>query len=112
MAGVVNNCKECGFLIFDEQTIQMLCDQCLRRHEREGRDVPVNPLAVSDALLCNHANEVPVECICGSNCYCRTQGSCRVKQVKNPRKKRKVKKKYRYLGRFDNLNVENDGTGD
>lgn len=28
MAGVINNCKECGFVIFDEQTKTMLCDEC------------------------------------------------------------------------------------
>jgi hypothetical protein len=29
MAGVQANCRECGFMIFDEQTRSMLCDECL-----------------------------------------------------------------------------------
>lgn len=28
MAGVTANCKECGYMIFDEQTRHMLCDEC------------------------------------------------------------------------------------
>ena len=30
MAGVTANCKECGFMIFDEQTRSMLCDDCAK----------------------------------------------------------------------------------
>jgi DNA-binding NtrC family response regulator len=30
MAGVTANCIECGFIIFDEQTKDMLCDECAK----------------------------------------------------------------------------------
>lgn len=29
MAGVTSSCKECGFIIWDEQTIKGLCDECM-----------------------------------------------------------------------------------
>lgn len=121
MAGVVNNCKKCGFVIFDEQTRKMLCDVC---------EAEENGLPEGDSMLCNHANEVPVDCPCGPNCYCRTQGSCRspanpnvrvfkIIPTERKRKKKKVKKvtkkakkEQSYLGKFDNIDVEDDGTGD
>lgn len=37
---------------------------------------------MSEAVLCAHANEVPVQCSCEAGCYCRTEGSCRDASLK------------------------------
>ena len=37
MAGVTGYCKECGFIIFDEQTRQKLCDACASLPPEERR---------------------------------------------------------------------------
>ena len=34
------------------------------------------PPTPSSAILCDHANEVPMGCDCPSDCYCRVEGSC------------------------------------
>lgn len=33
------------------------------------------------AMFCEHANEVPQACPCPPNCYCRWEGSCKVKPL-------------------------------
>lgn len=30
----------------------------------------------SSAIMCDHANECPVNCTCSDSCYCRVDGSC------------------------------------
>jgi hypothetical protein len=46
------------------------------------RAVAANELG--SAMMCNHANEVPVVCPCEPGCYCRTQGSCRPRNLLVP----------------------------
>ena len=33
----------------------------------------------SSAIMCNHANECPVNCTCDEDCYCKVEGCCRPK---------------------------------
>lgn len=37
-----------------------------------------------DSMFCGHANEVPHECTCSPNCYCRVEGSCKNKIFIDP----------------------------
>ena len=37
----------------------------------------------TNSMFCNHANEVPAQCPCKDDCYCRVEGTCRDKTVDN-----------------------------
>jgi hypothetical protein len=56
MAGVVNNCKKCNSLIYDEQTLGGLCDKCLppapvsRRIQADFQQTPRYGSAVENLL--------------------------------------------------------------
>lgn len=37
---------------------------------------PEQSRAMTSAILCNHANEVPSTCVCEPNCYCK-ENTCK-----------------------------------
>lgn len=48
----------------------------------------IRPKGFSDnSIYCNHANEMPVQCPCDSDCYCRKHGNCGSKEKEAKRKK-------------------------
>lgn len=46
---------------------------CSRERGHEG---PCAALKIGNAMMCDHANEMPAQCTCDANCYCKFN-SCR-----------------------------------
>lgn len=86
MVGIINSCKNCGiYFRTHEERFPRLCDICALKFI----------LGRKEDLIPSHAKEVPVV------------------EIKKPKKRAKrVKRERRYLGRFDYIAVEDDGTGD
>lgn len=48
----------------------------------------------TSSMFCDHANEVPAECTCASNCYCKAEGSCAPPQTASMIEAKRVVKEY------------------
>jgi len=48
----------------------------------------------TSAVCCNHANEVPAQCVCATNCYCKAEGSCAPHRTASMEEARKSVKEY------------------
>ena len=119
-ADIINSCKNCGIYFRNhDEKFPRLCDICalefiLGRTEVEPKTIPIDPIPATDHSVCSHAKEVPAVCPCWPNCYCRIKGNCLpVVSIKKPKKRvKRVKRERRYIGKFDYIHVEDDGTGD